>query len=192
MNRLQRSPGGTRGDGKYGLARTYGAVLAGSLAEPLLSLGRWDEANEIIEGALQLFPLRLDRTYLWRLAGDIALARGDLVAAAESVASIKSVLDHTRYQSQYHLPLIRLESQVRLTQGGRAEALSVIQDALDRFDVRQSPRYAWPLLVVGARACAAAAAPTGVSYRKRGRCLVGCGPRRASWPRRGWHSKPTG
>ena len=147
--------------GQYGLARTYGAVLAGSLAEPLLSLGWWDEANEIIEGALQLFPLRLDRTYLWRLAGDIALARGDLVAAAESVASIKSVLDHTRYQSQYHLPLIRLESQVGLAQGGRAEALAVIQGALDRFDVQQSPRYAWPLLVAGARACAAAAGPGG-------------------------------
>jgi len=144
--------------GEYGLARTYGAVLAGSLAEPLLSLGRWDEANEIIEGALQLFPLQLDRTCLWRLAGDIALARGDLVAAAESVASIKSVLDHARYQSQYHLPLIRLESQVRLSQGGRAQALSVIHDALDRFDVRQSPRHAWPLLVAGTRACAAAAA----------------------------------
>src|SRR6266581_3485132 len=157
--------------GKYGLARTYGAVLAGSLAEPLLSLGRWDEANEIIEGALQLFPLRLDRTYLWRLAGDIALARGDLVAAAESVASIKSVLDHTRYQSQYHLPLIRLESQVWLTQGGRAEALSVIQDALDRFDVRQSPRYAWPLLIVGARACVAAAAPDGSLPPKAGALL---------------------
>ena len=156
---------------EYGLARTYGAVLAGSLAEPLLSLGRWDEANEIIEGALQLFPLRLDRTYLWRLAGDIALARGDLVAAAESVASIKSVLDHTRYQSQYHLPLIRLESQVRLAQGGRAEALSVIQDALDRFDVRQSPRYAWPLLVVGARACVAAAAPDGSLLPKAGALL---------------------
>ena len=83
------------------------------------------------------------------------------MAAAESVASIKSVLDHTRYQSQYHLPLIRLESQVGLAQGGRAEALAVIQGALDRFDVQQSPRYAWPLLVAGARACAAAAGPVG-------------------------------
>ena len=104
---------------EYGLARTYGAVLASNVAEPLVSLGRWDEANEIIERALRLFPPRLNRACLWRLAGDIALARGDLAAAAESVASIKSVPDHTRYDAQYHLPLIRLETELRLAQGGR-------------------------------------------------------------------------
>ena len=153
--------------GEYGLVRSYGAVLAGNLAESLMSLGRWDEADEIIEGALQFGSLRLERTYLQRLAGDMALARGDLATAAESVAWIKSVLEHTRYQTQYHLPLIRLETQVQLTQGGRAGALSAIGDALDRFDARQSPRYAWPLLVAGARACAAAAAaPDGALVAK--------------------------
>ena len=81
---------------EYGLARTYGAVLANNVAEPLVSLGRWDEAGEVIERALRLFPPRLNRTCLWRLAGDIALARGDLPAAAESVASIRSVLDDSQ------------------------------------------------------------------------------------------------
>ena len=111
---------------EHGLARTYGAVLACNLAEPLVSLGRWDEASEIIERALQLFPPRLNRTYLWRLSGDIALARGDLAAAAESAVSIRSVLDDTRYDDQYHLPLVRLETEVRLAQGGPAEALSAV------------------------------------------------------------------
>ena len=41
---------------EHGLSRTFGAVLACNLAEPLMSLGRWDEAREIAEGALQLFP----------------------------------------------------------------------------------------------------------------------------------------
>ena len=109
--------------GEHGLARTYGAVLASNLAEPLVSLGRWDEADEIIEGALLLFPPRVDRTYLWRLAGDIALARGDLAAAAEYVASIRAVLDDTRYHDQYHLPLVRLETELSLAQGRPAEAL---------------------------------------------------------------------
>jgi hypothetical protein len=44
---------------EHGLARTYGAVLACNVAEPLVSLGRWDE---VIERALQLFPLRLNQT----------------------------------------------------------------------------------------------------------------------------------
>jgi ATP/maltotriose-dependent transcriptional regulator MalT len=143
---------------EYGLARTFGAVLASNLAEPLLSLGRWDEAGEVIEGALRLFAPRVSRTGQWRLAGDIALARGDLAAAAQSVASIRSVLNDTRYHDQYHLPLVRLETEVRLAQGRPAEALPAVEDALDRFDLGHSPRYSWPLLVAGAQACAAAAA----------------------------------
>jgi len=142
---------------EHGLARTFGAVLASNLAEPLMSLGRWDEAREIAEGALQLLPPRVNRTYLWRLIGDIALARGDLAGAAESVASMSAVLQHTRYHDQYHLPLVRLETEVRQAQGRSAEALSVVEDALDRLDLVHSPRYTWPLLGAGARACAASA-----------------------------------
>ena len=142
---------------QYGLARTSGAVLAINLAEPLVSLGRWDEAGEVIERALQLLPPRLSRSSLWRLSGDMALARGDLDAAAEAVASIRAVLDRTRFKDEHQLPLARLETELRLAQGRPAEALAVIEDALDRFDLLRSPRYAWPLLAAGARACAPAA-----------------------------------
>ena len=140
---------------EHGLARTYGAVLAGNLAEPLVSLGRWDEAAEVIEGALRLFAPRLYRTYLWRLAGDIALARGDLAAAAESVASIRSVLEDTGTSTSTTCRWCGWKPSLLLAQGRPAEAWSAVQDALDRFDVLRSPRYAWPLLVAAARACAA-------------------------------------
>ena len=139
----------------YGLSRTYGTPLASSLAEPLVSLGRWEEAEEVIEGALLLFPAPLSRTRLWRLAGDIALARGDVPAAAGYVALGRATLDDCRYADEYHLPMARLEADVSLAQGSPDGAWSVVRDALDRFDVLRSPRYTWPLLVAGARACAA-------------------------------------
>jgi ATP/maltotriose-dependent transcriptional regulator MalT len=142
---------------EYGVARTYGAVLANNVAEPLESLGRWDEAGEVIERALRLFPPRLNRACMWRLAGDIALARGDLTAAAGFATSIRSVTDGARYDPQYNLPLVRLEISLRLAQERPAEALSVLEDALDRYAVRESPRYAWPVLLAGARACTVAA-----------------------------------
>jgi DNA-binding CsgD family transcriptional regulator/tetratricopeptide (TPR) repeat protein len=142
---------------QYGLARTSGAVLAINLAEPLVSLGRWDEASEVIERALQLLPPRLSRSSLWRLSGDMALARGDLDAAAEALASVRAGLDGTRFKDEHQLPLARLEIELRLAQGRPAAALTVIEDALDRFDLLRSPRYGWPLLAAGVHACTLAA-----------------------------------
>jgi DNA-binding CsgD family transcriptional regulator len=127
------------------------------VAEPLVSLGRWDEAGEVIERSLRLFPPRLNRACIWRLAGDIALARGDLAAAADFAASIRSVTESSRYDPQYHLPLVRLETALRLAQDRPSDALAAVVDALDRWDVGESPRYAWPVLVAGAQACAVAA-----------------------------------
>ena len=118
---------------------------------------------------------------MWRLAGDIALARGDLAAAAGFVASIRSVTDGARYDPQYHLPLVRLETALRLAQRRPAEALSVVEDALDRYAMRESPRYAWPVLVAGARACACRpAAATRARWPRpaRRRCAAACAPRR--------------
>jgi DNA-binding CsgD family transcriptional regulator/tetratricopeptide (TPR) repeat protein len=142
---------------QYGLARTSGAVLAINLAEPLVSLGRWDEAGEVIERALQLLPPRLSRSSLWRLSGDMALARGDLDGAAEALALVRAGLDGTRFKDEHQLPAARLEAGLRLAQGRPAAALTAIEDVLDRFDLLRSPRYAWPLLAAGARACAPAA-----------------------------------
>ncbi|HEY7265000.1 MAG TPA: AAA family ATPase [Trebonia sp.] len=153
--------GGLAAAREYGLARTYGALLASNVAEPLMSLGRWDEAAEVIRQALQLSPPLVSRTYLWRLSGEMALARGNLATAAETVASIHAVLDETRYNDQYHLPAVRLEVELRLAEGDPGAALAVVADALDRFDLLPSARHAWPLLVTGARACAAAAVLTG-------------------------------
>jgi DNA-binding CsgD family transcriptional regulator len=143
---------------EYGLARTSGVTLAINLAEPLVSLGRWDEAAEFIERAMEFMPPRVRRSSVWRLAGDLALARGDLAAAAARAASVRAALDGVRYKDEQQLPMARLESQVRLAQGRPAEALAPVEDALDRHNLLTSPRYAWPLLVAGVRACLAAAA----------------------------------
>jgi DNA-binding CsgD family transcriptional regulator len=142
---------------EYGLARTSGVTLAINLAEPLVSLGRWDEAAEVIERALEFMPPRVGRSSVWRLAGDVALGRGDLPAAAARAASVRAALDGVRYKDEHQLPLARLESEVRLAEGRPAEALAAVEDLLDHYNVSSSSRYVWPLLVTGARACLAAA-----------------------------------
>jgi DNA-binding CsgD family transcriptional regulator len=146
---------------EYGLARTSGVVLAVNLAEPLVALGRWDEAAEVVERAMEYLPPRMMRSSVWRVAGELALARGDLAAAAERAAAAREMLDGVRYKDQQHLPLARLETELCLAQARPADALAAAQATLGQYNVLASPRYAWPLLVAAVRACEAAAVAGG-------------------------------
>jgi DNA-binding CsgD family transcriptional regulator/tetratricopeptide (TPR) repeat protein len=146
----------------YGLARRTGTFLAINMAEPLVSLGRWDEALEVIEHALAQSPPHVTRANLRQLAGDVALRRGDPASAAESVAAARAALGaasggghDVRFHGQYLIPLLRLDLELRLAEGKPAEAL-VVADATGGLDLAGDPRYAWPLLAAGARAVTAA------------------------------------
>jgi DNA-binding CsgD family transcriptional regulator len=149
----------------YGLARSTGTFLAINVAEPLVSLGRWDEAIEVIEHALALSPPRINRLALRMLAGGIALRRGDLAGARELADAARAGLGRVGKQGcregQYYLPLAQLEAELSLAEGRPADARDVVTAAADRFDLVHDPRYAWPLLAVGARACATVPAVRG-------------------------------
>ena len=134
---------------KYGLARTAGTFLSINLAEPLVSLGRWDEAAEVIEHALDLSPVAKTRASLHHLAGTIAVARGDLSAGRDSLTVTADLLACTGYEDQLHLPGARLEVELRHAEGRLGDALAAAEHALGAFDLQSSPRYAWPLLVFG-------------------------------------------
>src|SRR5262249_17286760 len=157
---------------EYGHARTTGALLAHNMAESLVSLARWEEAADVIEPALGLSPTRATRAGVRALAGEVALARGDLARVAESAEASRGALAGSGYRDQNHLPLARLEAELCLSQDRTGDALTVTEEALGRFDLAYSPRYAWPLVTVGARACAAAvttaARDPGPAERARG------------------------
>jgi DNA-binding CsgD family transcriptional regulator len=161
----------------YGLARSTGTFLAINVAEPLVSLGRWDEAIEAIEHALALSPPRGNRLALRQLAGDIALRRGDLADARELADAASAALSRTGKQgcreAQCYLPVARLEAELFLAEGKPADARDVVTVAADCFDLVHNPRYAWPLLAVGARACAIPAVVRGPAAAERSGDLLG-------------------
>ena len=144
----------------FGLARTTGTFLAINVAEPLLSLGRWDEAVEVIEHALVLSPPQLNRLALRIVTGEIAMRRGDLVAARAMATAARTMLGRAGYrghhEGQYYLPMAQLEAELYAAEGNQAGALDTIAGAIDRFDLVRDPRYAWPLLTASARICVAA------------------------------------
>jgi DNA-binding CsgD family transcriptional regulator len=161
---------------EYGLARGHGTLLATNVAEPLVALGRWEEAAEVIEHALDLSPPSGTRIALLQLAGETALLRGDLAGAAQWVTAGRAALTGFGYRDQSNLPLLRLEAELRLAEGRIAAALTVADDALNDFDTPASARYAWPLVVAAAEICGAAMtgpAPThGHELPGRGRRLL--------------------
>jgi DNA-binding CsgD family transcriptional regulator/tetratricopeptide (TPR) repeat protein len=148
-----------------GLPRATGALLAVNVAEPLVSLGRWDEATEVIEHALALSPPAATRAGLQVLAGLVALRRGSVAVAADLAAAARASIDRERHTGrsalQFWLPLVQFETELRLAEGNIADAVAGARDATGNFDLASYPRYSWPLLAGAARACAVAAGPAG-------------------------------
>jgi len=143
---------------RYGLARTQGTFLAINLAEPLYSLGRWSEAVEVIEWALDLSAPAATRASLLQLAGLIAVARGETDAASQAAETVARLRAGSRYQHQHQLPAARLQIELLTARRRYRDALAAAQDPLRRYDLPASPRYAWPVMVAAARAVAEAVA----------------------------------
>jgi DNA-binding CsgD family transcriptional regulator len=143
---------------RYGLTRTEGTFLAINVAEPLIALGRWDEAIEVIERALNLSAPPRTHACLQTLAAAIALGRGELARADSLLASAVQLFSGLRGRTYAHveeqLAAAQLQIELLTAQGRHREALALAQDSVGRHDLQGSPRYAWPLLVAAARAAA--------------------------------------
>jgi DNA-binding NarL/FixJ family response regulator len=144
---------------EYGLARTTGTFLAINHAEPLISLGRWDEAMEVVEHARELIPPPIHAASLSVLAGLIAAARGDAEAAARWADGARAVFRTARFKDQHHLPLDQLDIAVRVAAGDLPGAVTAATGALDAHDVAGSiTRYGWQVLTTATRAAVMALA----------------------------------
>ncbi|WP_433332144.1 ATP-binding protein [Spirillospora sp. CA-294931] len=137
---------------RAGLVRTAGPTHAGNLAESLIALGRWDEAVETLEHALDLAPTPSLRAYLRTLRGTVALGRGDLDLAQSTAAYARDVFGRGTSYAQDYLLLVRLEADLLIARDRRAEAARLVERELAVVDFASSPRYFWPVLAAGAGA----------------------------------------
>ncbi|MFC5238125.1 ATP-binding protein [Pseudonocardia zijingensis] len=154
---------------EMGQARTLGVRLAATLAEALWSLGRWDEALEVLENAAEQQPPRGYLAALWALRGRIHCARGDVDTAGELVDAVNRLLENRYDTVDEHYPQARLAAAVRIAQGRDEEALEIALDAFAAHEPTGEPYFAWPLLVLAATAAQAVGLRSG---REAGACLA--------------------
>jgi DNA-binding NarL/FixJ family response regulator len=161
---------GTVGRDAQYVARSARSLLMVNQAEPLLALGRWDEALGVAEQAyeFQLASLPLHRAFMHVVNGRVALARGQADAAAGATSAAAELLRGPDCDDQYQFPFGVLEISLRLAMAGAAAGIETASRVFDDYDLSgSSPRYAWPLVVAAADACVTAARQARVSQDKQ-------------------------
>ncbi len=141
---------------EYGVARTQGTFLSINQAEPLVSLGRWDEAMAVMNHAMEQDPAITTRTSLLVLSGWVALVRGDIAAAEEQLAKSREIMKlRLKWRkTQDYFSTLWLEANIAFARERPVAALEALEPVLEQTDMPDDARYAWPALIVGAASCA--------------------------------------
>ncbi|MFE7649313.1 helix-turn-helix transcriptional regulator [Streptomyces phaeoluteigriseus] len=143
---------------RHGLSETE-AWVWGNLAESLLSLGRWDEADRACAAAGRIGQGVGIRGGHAALRAELALARGDLGEAGRQLAAAHGYFGSQDRAPQHDLPLTRLAVALAAGEGRLPDARAHLARALDRGFPPGAQRYAWPLLLTGAAVEGDARAP---------------------------------
>ncbi|MWA06811.1 AAA family ATPase [Actinomadura sp. LD22] len=153
---------------EYGVARTQGTFLCINQAEPLVSLGRWDEAIAVMNHAMEQEPAVTIRTSLLVLSGAVALARGDLATARERLAGSSEImrLKMKWLKTQDYFATLWLEARMALAEGRPQDVLAPVERVIEEAGLPDDARYALPVLVAGVTACTEIGAPAASVLRR--------------------------
>ncbi|WP_317135598.1 ATP-binding protein [Nonomuraea phyllanthi] len=141
---------------KYGRLRGSGLFIKNNWAEALESIGRWDEAIEIVDGALSHGPALRTRYALLRIRADIALARGELQLVEGILSEVGVLKDRPEEFVQDITNNARLHIGWHLTRGEPAAALSVAERVLAQNQQLSKAMLGWRLLSLLRTVCDAA------------------------------------
>ncbi len=135
---------------RMGLARTLGSYLVGNEAEPLLRLGRWEEADRLTARALGWQPEGVFGATLHQLRSELAAMRGRYDEAVRELRDARRELGQTT-DIQFTQPMRYAEALIGLGRGDLLTAREAVTAGLADAELPESARYAWPLLWLGMR-----------------------------------------
>jgi hypothetical protein len=126
---------------RVGLARSLGAFLA----ESLLRLGRWTEAEQLATQALNAMPEGVFAATVLILRAELAAMTGRYQDADTDVRAARRALGQTR-DEQYALTLLYADALVALGRGDLDTARRITAGGLVDCGGAMSGRYVWPVL----------------------------------------------
>jgi DNA-binding CsgD family transcriptional regulator/tetratricopeptide (TPR) repeat protein len=136
-----------------GIERTWGAMLAGNAAEPLLGLGEWTEASRIIERGLALDPPPQNRLHLRLLKARFLVGTGDLATADRLLSEFRPQLPGPHANPQYLAIIATAEAEYALAAGEPFRAWNAVMHSYEaRAELK--PDALWWIYVLGATATA--------------------------------------
>jgi ATP/maltotriose-dependent transcriptional regulator MalT len=137
----------------------YGLYLVYNLAESLMSLGRWSEAERLLTDTLDpRIPDAVVRAMLTMRSATLAALAGRYHDAARDMEALQKLAPAT--DAQWELPLALAHSIVAFGHGGLDQARAYVRDGLQSTaDDSLTERYRWPLIWFGLRIEAEAAEP---------------------------------
>ena len=141
--------------GRVGLTRNFGAYLIGNLAEPLVRLGEWAEAQQLAKEVVAIGLTGVFPASAHELMGYMAVTSGRLDDAIQHLRVARRQLGGS-HEPQFTQALLYIEAEVARARGDLAAAASLVADGLAE-STAWSARYSWPLLWLGARISADAA-----------------------------------
>ncbi|NUP83460.1 MAG: AAA family ATPase [Nonomuraea sp.] len=138
---------------KYGRLRGSGLFILNNWSEALESLGRWDEALDLVETALSHGPVLRHRYALLRVRADIGLARGEEQLVEGILSEIGVLKDRPEDFVQDVISNFRLHIGWHLLKGEPAEALAVGERALSHPQRPSKAMLGWRLLSLVRQVC---------------------------------------
>ena len=154
--------------GEFGVERHWGDFLRGELAGRLVQLGRWREAERLLEEVIDRSPTGVHAGMAYRCLGYLQVGLGEFDAAARALDRAEQ---HTRRSlgSMTLGPPAVARASLELWAGRPQAAAAVVSDCLQRVGDGEHVFFTARLYELGARACAdlAARAPGDDLTKKR-------------------------
>jgi tetratricopeptide (TPR) repeat protein len=136
-----------------GLARTFGAFLAGNAASSLYHLGRWEESAALAQASLELGDDEdLNTVTLRQSMAVLDAGRGEFASALAHVRAARRLSGDEFIAVQYPPVLAAAEAEVAVWQGRYEDGAAAVADGLAALQGPLTDLRACMLLALGLRA----------------------------------------